>query len=165
MLTENKKGQSFIGIILILMLVAVMAGAGMDFYIALAHRRAEVEQRYTAVNLAAAQLEDLLAIDRFSDARIIGNPVSMNAGPGWTRWDTPSARPGGISVIWAAPAPGTTLPSIPAGYTVQYFVTNWSFGWPNPWLAKYIVVDVTYPPRGALIEIFAIKTAVSCSQP
>lgn len=118
---KDKKGFTILDVILILIMVAVMAGAGMSFYDTLQKRNQEVEQQITAINLATAQVEDLLAIVDYNDTNLIaGHPAfTINA----------ADIPNGFGVSYAIGADDTSCP---------------------PMTYKPITVTVTYPPSRTL---------------
>lgn len=95
---NNRKGFTFADIILILVLLAMIAASGMTFYVMLVQRHQGVTQQMTAINLATAQIEDLIALTNYADPLLIQT--------------NPPATSGTITI------------TIPTGYTFRYIITD-----------------------------------------
>lgn len=66
MIPSNRKGFTFADIILILVVIAIMVVAAMSFYVLLFQQHQRITQQMTGINLAMAQVEDLMAIENYT---------------------------------------------------------------------------------------------------
>ncbi len=108
---RNKNGFTLPDVILLAVIVAIMTAGGMSYYVTLTQSQSQVRQAYTAVNLATAQVEDLLAMDY--DSVVNGlQPVSM---PGYTVTYA-------VSLPATVSATGMTYKAV--SVTVIYFINS-----------------------------------------
>jgi hypothetical protein len=132
----NKKGFTLAGVILMGLLIAMMTVAGMDFYRTIQQQRVFVTNRFAAINLANAQIEDLMAM-------LYADPLLTPTG---------------------ATAHATTFATLPAGFGVTYTVgpvqvlniTHDLIQYPTTF--KVITVSVTNP-NGIVTQIQGLKTS------
>jgi type II secretory pathway pseudopilin PulG len=82
---KNKKGFTLPDVVLIIIALAILAVAGMDFYVALLHRQQEVTRQMTAIDLATAQMEDLMAYPYGDPMLNAGNYPVTTIADEWTR--------------------------------------------------------------------------------